>query len=383
MSLDPRQTDRPPVDFNLHGIVGIRLLDASPADVSAVRRQLGPIEGIWAGEPDIAIRFVDRLVTPDLRYLGLQDAAFTDDAFYILRGKQKSPVMAQIPLDQVGGRIEIVCERGLAAVPLLIALINATAIARGAVPLHAAAMTYEGTGILATGWTKGGKTEMLLAFVANGAHYVGDEWVYLDRAGRTMAGIPEPIRVWDWHLSELPEFRARLNAGQRRRLALLRPLLNGLRRAGDSAWLPRRAAGLARRAEPLLRRQHGVDVAPERLFGPNRFASVAPLDRVFLVVSHAADEVTVRPIAGREVARRMVFSLLEEIEPLRAAYNRFRFAFPDVRNEFLDCLPDAWERALAEALADKEAYVVYHPYPVPVRRLFAAARPYATGSASQ
>ena len=46
-------------DFDLHGIVGIRLIDPAHADVDAVRRQLGPIDVPLGRAPDIVVRFVD------------------------------------------------------------------------------------------------------------------------------------------------------------------------------------------------------------------------------------------------------------------------------------------------------------------------------------
>ena len=47
------------VDYNLHGLAGIRLLDATSKDVDTVTRQLGPIQAPFTSEPDITIRFVD------------------------------------------------------------------------------------------------------------------------------------------------------------------------------------------------------------------------------------------------------------------------------------------------------------------------------------
>ncbi len=62
-----------------------------------------------------------------MRYLGVDEAAFTDDAFLILRSKHKARAKVQIPFEQIGGeRCEIICERGLPVVPLLIAIINLT-----------------------------------------------------------------------------------------------------------------------------------------------------------------------------------------------------------------------------------------------------------------
>jgi len=141
------------VDYDLHGIVGVRLVDATPRDEAAVTRQLGPIHARLQRAPDIVIRFMDRLPpSSGLRLLGMEEAAFTDDAFLILRSKHKSRVRVQIPFDRIGSeRCEILCERGLAAVPLLIPIVNLTALARGALPLHASAFEYEGTGVLTTG----------------------------------------------------------------------------------------------------------------------------------------------------------------------------------------------------------------------------------------
>jgi hypothetical protein len=116
-------------DFDLHGIVGIRLINASQSDLAAVKKQLGPIQSALTRDPDIVIRFVDQMqMSSSVRYIGVEDAGFTKDAFLILRGKYQTSIKAQIPFDQIGSRqCEIVCERGLAAVPLLIAIINLTA----------------------------------------------------------------------------------------------------------------------------------------------------------------------------------------------------------------------------------------------------------------
>ena len=192
-----------PVDYDLHGIVGIRLLGASESDVAAVTAQLGPIRAVLDRDPDVVIRFVDRLPVSNLRYLGREEAGFTDDAFLVLRSR-KARARVQIPVEEIGGRCEIVCESGLPAVPLLIPIVNVTALAKGVVPVHAAAFVHRGSGVLVTGWAKGGKTESLLGFMSHGAEYIGDEWVYVSADGRRLRGIPEPVRVWDWHLDDLP-----------------------------------------------------------------------------------------------------------------------------------------------------------------------------------
>lgn len=361
------------IEFNLHNLVTIRVVDGGPADVAAVRRQVGlpamPVQESGPA-PDITIRFVDRLDTPGLRYIGVDDAAFTNDAFFVLRGKNKRLIKVQIPFAEIGTPTTLVSERNVGAIPLLTAITNLTALAKGALPLHAAAFCYGGHGVLTTGWSKGGKTETLLGFMAHGATFIGDEWVYLSPDGARMYGLPEPVRIWEWHLSEMPEYRARLSPKQRARMALLRAPIALADRAAE-----RDGNSLLRRARPLLRRQHGLNISPQRLFGHDRLLSSGPLDKVFFVVSGEAPEVTVEPGDPEVVAARMLFSLLEEQMPLLSYYWKYRFAFPERPNELLETVQQRQAEALQRVLAGKELYIVTHPYPAPIPAMVAAMAP--------
>ena len=49
----PFMSDLQTVDYDLHGLAGVRLLDAAPGDAKAVDRQLGPIRGPLQREPDL------------------------------------------------------------------------------------------------------------------------------------------------------------------------------------------------------------------------------------------------------------------------------------------------------------------------------------------
>lgn len=357
-----------PVDFNLHDLVGIRLLGARPGDVHALTRQLGPIQRPLSAPPDIVIRFVERMPSAGaLRTLGMGEAAFSADDFFVLRSKHKAQARVRLALDQPGqGSCEIICESGLPAVPLLIPLINLTMVARGVLPLHAAAFTYQGVGAVATGWSKGGKTEALLAFMAHGAHYVGDEWVYLPADDSRALGIPEPIRVWDWYLRQLPDLRQRLGRGDRLRLGLLRGI----------AALHRRAPGLVPgRLARFLERQRYADLDPRVIFPAERCALAGRYDRLFWMVTHDAPTIDVSPVSPNEIARRMVHSLLYEWLPFTSWYRMYRFAFPDRRNELIESLETRLSALLNEALAGKPAFVVAHPYPVDLEALFGTMRP--------
>lgn len=42
---------RPVIDYDIHGLVGIRLLNPSASDAAAVQRQLGPPSGVLGCRP--------------------------------------------------------------------------------------------------------------------------------------------------------------------------------------------------------------------------------------------------------------------------------------------------------------------------------------------
>lgn len=367
------------MDFDLHGIVGIRLLNATSGDIAAVKRQLGPIQAPLSRMPDIVIRFVDQIpLSSSVRYLGLDDVGFTEDAFFVFRGKYQASIKVQIPFHHIGNQqCQIICESGLPAVPLLIPILNLTALSKGALPLHASAFNYNGKGILTTGWSKGGKTEMLLTFAANGAEYIGDEWVYLSSDGQHMYGIPEPIRVWNWHLQQMPYYRSMVSKGDLIRLQVLNVFIKTLGLIEKNSLIRRSSLPkLTTRLTALLKRQIHVDLPPEKLFGKAVGTTGGNPDKVFFVASCDNSDITVHSINPLEIVQRMVFSLQEERSLFLSYYQKFRFAFPDASNPFIDQIEETQRRILTHILAEKEAYAVYHSYPFSLPKLFEVTRPY-------
>lgn len=347
-------------DFDLHGIVGIRLLDATPGDRARVARQLGPLDGTLPGVPDLTVRFVDRLPTDPVRYVGLQDCGYNDHGFFILRGKGNQRAKALVAFDEIGHHPQIVCERALPAVPHLLAIINLTALSKGALPLHASAFTAGGTGVLVTGWAKGGKTESLLAGVRRGGgSYVGDEWVYLT-PDLQMLGLPEPIRLWAWHLDQLPDLRASRPRPERWRLAAWRATAEALNAWSES---PAPGSGVAGRTAPAAGRQAYLQIPPVELFGASAVALRAPLDAVVLVVSHSSAETTVSAAGPTEISGRMSASLADERTAFLAHYRQFRFAFPDRGSDLVEAAGDLEARLLGRIFDGRPALVVAHPQP--------------------
>ncbi|HET7431118.1 MAG TPA: hypothetical protein VFJ89_06395 [Nocardioides sp.] len=352
-------------DFDLHGLVGVRVLDGTPADVAVVRRQLGHPETRLDREPDLTIRFVEHLTATPLTLVGVGESGYDDDSFYLLKAKGGSTRRTRLDLDRLGPGAEIVCERGIPAVPHLLAAVNLVLLTRDVLPLHATALELDGAGILVTGWSKGGKTETLLAVTEHGARYVGDEWVHLTPDGR-MLGLPEPIRLWAWQLAQRPDLLASRTAAERRRLRAWSTIAGLADGVGARSW---KGAGLVRRVAPALGRQAYLQVPPADLFGPDGMVSSARLDAVVLVLSHEAPETAVHDVAPGEIARRMAASLDEERAPLLEHYRQFRFAFPDRRSTLLEQADEIEARLLSERLDQVPSAKVTHPHPCDVHTL--------------
>jgi hypothetical protein len=376
------------VDLDLHGLLRIRITGAvDDAAVAAVRRQVGKLPEVEAteatGDPDLVVRVVDRLPeTGTVRYLGLHEGGFTDDELLVLGSKQRPHARAALPFGAGAGDgpRELRVERGFRAVPLLIAFLNLAALAKDVLPLHASAFVHEGRGIVVTGWSKGGKTEALLAFLSVGATYVGDEWLYLPADGRTVHGIPQPVTVWDWQIRQLPDVAAALTRAERVRLGLIRTgrtldrfaPVSGPGYSGDTSLPAEVLGGML----PMLARRSHVNVPPERLPGGRPMATSASFDRLFLVASEEPEAVTVDPVDPLEVAERMAASLHFERGPLLEWYDRYRFAFPGRRDAAIDGAADAEGRLLRSVFEGKPAWVARHPYPVELARLRDAMAPY-------
>jgi len=363
------------IDYDIHGLVGIRLLDPSPGDAAAVAKQLGPLQGPLARDPDIIIRFVKQLATTGACHVALGNNGFTEDGFFILRSKKKA-AKVKIAFDQIGKRCEIVCETGLAAVPLLMAILNLTALKKDCVALHASAFVHHGTGVLVTGWAKGGKTEALLAFAAQGAQYVGDEWILLGSDGQKMCGVPENIRLWDWHLGYLPHLRSQVKRETRWLFKTIHWLDKLQQRAASAGLGKALPIKMLREALPALKRQLNVVFKPQTLFGDKCGPFAARPEKIFLMMSHDAPDIEVEPVDPFVIARRMMASIHYEQLPFIEHYLAFKFAFPDGKNEFLEHAHLLQYGILSRALLGKEAYLVRHPYPVSLPALYASMRPY-------
>jgi D-aspartate ligase len=360
------------VDYDIHGILGVRLIDATPADRAAVERQIGDLRRPLHREPDITLRFVDGIPTAGLRFVEVNRSGFTDDAF-LIRSDGARPRWVQVPFDRLGQPCEFVCEHGVQLVPLLKQALRLAAVQKGYVPFHASAFEWQGSGVMVAGWTHGGKTSALLAFAEHGARFVGDDLVLLGGDGRAMFGMPATLRLSDAQLRQLPHVHGRVPTSQR----LIASALRGLSaRNGAAAGGPFRLVQLAARK---VEARYKMTASLEEVF-PRGCALMAEPRRLFFMVSHSGSDIAIQSADPLDIAERMSHSLRFEASPLLSQYLAFRFAFPGIRNKAIETMHEVERGLLQRALARQMAYVVLHPYPAPLRGLYEAMRPFCVAT---
>jgi len=89
---------------------------------------------------------------------------------------------------------------------------------------------------------------------------------------------------------------------------------------------------------------------------------------------HSEEGMRIEPAEPAMVADQLVTAMEFELTSLLSHYRAFKFAFPGMRNDFLENLREHFRSALREALAAKEIYMLYHPYPVSLQDLYLAMR---------
>jgi len=362
------------VDFDIHGLVGVRLVAPSPANVTAVSAQIGPPSSRLLRRPDIVVRYVDRLSTGTLHYVDLGKTASSKAGFIVFpEGDGEGKV--SIPFEQIGSDCEIFCERRVGWIPLLISIINLTALKKHrCVPIHASAFVHKGTGVLVTGWVKSGKSEALLAFSQHGATYVGGEWVLLSCDGNTMYGLPGTFRMWEWQRRQLSHLQ---NMGGNGGTFRFIRFLDAVQRAMPKGLASFGPLKLLREGMPALRRQLNFRVEPKAIFGDRCGHLTGPTD---IGMVHSDERVLIEPAEPATVADQLASAMEFELTSLMSHYRAFKFAFPGMRNEFLEKVHDVLHGALRQALAAKEIYTLYHPYPVSFRNLFQVMRNFLESS---
>lgn len=371
-------------DFDIHGVVRIRLIGASRRDLDAACSLLGSPSKLPLTEPDITVRFVGNLPVRGMKLLGA-DAGFADDGFFLLQKGTKQP-NARIPFEQVGGPCEIVCRSGIDSVPFLMSIVSLTALKRECIPLHAAAVVYNGVGILMAGWAHCGKTAALMGFASMGAEYVGEEWVLLSNNGQRMQGLVRPLEISHRHVATLPNVRSAVNLTNRCAFYGI-GLFEGLQKVVSAE---RARSNLLirslKKASAALVGGLRLAVPPSAIFQDRVQSRGAPVDKVFLFTSHEDDRIEVEATSSLKMARCLSFLIQNELSSLQRHYAAYRFAFPGQRNEFFENAAEYSFETLLRALHKKETYIVRLPYPHVFAKLYKTIQPFCrptTGATSE
>ena len=361
------------VDFDIHGIVGIRLVNPSEIDIKNISRQLSHFKSELIREPDITIVYREKWDIGDITYLGLNEVGFNDGGFYIL-SSGKHPLKVKIPFEQIGTKCEIICEQGVVGIPLLNRIINITFLKKKYLPIHASAFSYNNLNVLIIGWTKGGKSEALFSFVNHGARFIGDETIMLSADGKQMFGIPVPVSVWEWQFSEIPELMPPLKMKQKILFSGIH-FLDGIYNLSKSIKLHNNSfVSLLGDALPTIKKKLNIRVAPEKIFNGKLNWEKVNLDKIVLTMSYSQDDIEISECDKYELIDRMICSNLDEFDSLYKYYSAFKFAFPGTQNEFLESIPDIYYELLPKAITGIESYKVLHPYPVSYEKLYGAMK---------
>ncbi len=359
----PSPVDVNSVDFAFAGAGVVRAVNPSPPDVATLSRQLGskstPVNA--EVEPLLVVEFVDDPLPTRHALIGLHEAAYDDDGGFYATKPSLAGQWVRIPFGDIRPGCRLVASTGTHHIFHLIAVLNLIVLQRGVVPLHAAALRFRDAGVLIVGWSKGGKSELLLGAMSRGATYVADEWAYLHAETGTVTGLPEPIRLWDRFYDVLPEARQDLDVRRRARFGLL-----SLGQSAVEALDQRINSRALKKTSALLGRQRYVTVSPHELFGSGRCAPETTIDHLILVESHSDDTSLLEPLDPTVALKRLDASLWAERQPLRDHYTMFRYAFPDRRDDAVEQAAEREQDLIDRGLGGVDTMRLLHPFPAPI-----------------
>ena len=220
------------------------------------------------------------------------------------------------------------------------------------------------------GWSNGGKTSVLLSLAANGAEYVGDEWLAITNDGSEMIGYPIPLSISKWQLKQMPKLKAKVSKGAKIADIFIEFILSFLKlvlKIGDSKFIllhfPKK---ILYYVEKLLKKK----IAPHKVFGDKVRNVPTPVDFLFLTLRHQGSDIKIEKCKSYEIICRMINSNNYEQNLFYDYYNAFKYAFPERSNRFLDEAKEIHAQQLLKALKDKKAYKVISPSPVSLNDLY-------------
>ena len=155
-------------NYDIHNILGLRLVDPAPSLARQAARQFDPLKpATLTAVPDVTVSHIRSRPHSAHRFrLGDagdgQESGFGDSEFTLLKGD----AAISIPFDRVGEGCEISCTADSGMRKLLIDYVRPSLqlslLSKGYLAVHSAAVSVNGKGIVLAGWAESGKTEAKL-----------------------------------------------------------------------------------------------------------------------------------------------------------------------------------------------------------------------------
>jgi hypothetical protein len=177
-------------------------------------------------------------------------------------------------------------------------------------------------------------------------------------------------------LRDLPSYRRQASRKDRLRAAVAEALARLLAPLVPASERRNSLAGkIIRFAHHALMEQQSIELRPLALFGREACTLVSGIDMIILAISSDSPEISVTPVPVERVAAQMAASFIFEQASLLSCYQKYLFAFPGLRNAFMDQAENFYREHALRALSGKRAYALLHPYPVSIHALRKAVRP--------
>lgn len=282
-------------NFNVHGLVRIRMETSSLVTIRQAMHQLAEFEAVVEHEyvPDVEIRDYAEIPT-------LKNPVVISDYYYYADGWLNIPAHRTC-FNLERPTITIYCERPVLPVNLLVHL---ALLRKGHSLIHAAGVELGGKRFLFPAFGGVGKTTLVAALVFSGGKLYGDDLVIVNN--KEMRNYPIDFSVYPYHLMIL-KLEDRVIARKFRMTAILNRITDVFE---QYHWLPIR---LGRIALNSLKTPY-VNVGPRRIFGEQCLAEQGVLDGIYYLsrTNTECKELRVEPIDPDLLAKVATNILLHE-----------------------------------------------------------------------
>lgn len=345
------------IDISFNGFVGIRFEgDIPPSAKEYVRKELGHMQVKDLDEPDIIVRFIDRMpirVPPDSEH-------YFGDGLYILQthlGTVEVPYYALENFPQ--SPILIRAERSVSPYFLFTRVVEQFAdfimtTYRGVTFVHASSVSVNGKGAVFAALPHTGKTDLLLGFLLNGwGRFLGDDFTIISQDG-TIYPYPRQLNILHYNVHRYPELLRHMYSNwssipQAKIKLLIGQIGEWARQKRGNFW--RGLALVTLHASHLK----GLDVS--------KVGGIAPptsLSTVFLTYRSARvrEPVFDRNVTPEKIGACLTANQIWERESLWSDYMLYIFASKGYKSSLVEGFRRKKEELLAKAFSRSTNYIL-------------------------